>query len=431
MHWQLVIIMAAAVAAAVLSGWIAIRTAGSRGLPGCDEGSGCDAVLTSRWSKLGRFPVAGVSTTVYLTLALLAVFAVSSTPYHAANLNQPLLCLAAIPTGAAIWFVLLQLTALRRFCLYCNAIHFSGLICFVFAVWAIHPSAGEMSRAGSVAVVGVALLIAGQLVVKPRTFVIERVGEPETIDFSAPLTPWKELAGVELSVSGLATYAHLPRQISFINNRVIVNTDGLPVLGSPEARQFIAFVFDYTCTACRGVHELLVEMLARDPDLGVLLLLLPQHPGCNGEVKTVTAGHGQACQYARLSISVWQARPEQHQAYDRFLSTGAEQPPLGIAIRRAQEICGKALDPHCSDDRTDALIRKSIDIYRMLPIKKVPTILFPHSQLAGQVKSAADLQRIVARELRGRIQDRTHRAKVKGPNGVGVTQRDDADIDNK
>ena len=172
-----------------------------------------------------------------------------------------------------------------------------------------------------------------------------------------------------------------------------------PILGEQHAKRFIAFLFDVTCTPCRAVHGLVSQAAAADPELGVLLLPLPQHPACNPAVKEIAAGHGYACQYARLGLAVWHSRPDRYLEFDRFLLDGPEPPPIGLAMRRAVELCGKALDPHRADEETDRAFRKSMAVYGSLRIKKVPTLLFAHAQVAGELKSMAELQSVFAREL--------------------------------
>jgi uncharacterized membrane protein len=91
-----------------------------RPIPGCGAQSGCDVVQKSRWARLGPVPVAALGTGLYLLLAITAL----------ARLIMPLgltawvLVVGALfAGGGALWFTLLQLLVIHRFCKLCMFIH--------------------------------------------------------------------------------------------------------------------------------------------------------------------------------------------------------------------------------------------------------------------------------------------------------------------
>lgn len=396
MYWQLYFVVAAGAIASALSARIAIRTAGVRTLPGCGEGSGCDAVMTSRWSQLGMFPVARLAVAVYALLAILALIARSNR--HTQFLQASVLCFAMISVGSALWFLLLQLAVVRRWCSYCNAVHLLGVLGLASAIWAIHPSPTQLRTATGVATIAVATLIAGQLVLRPRGYAIV---PSSTASLRASLVPQAPSSGGESTTTTNASGSSVvsQRQVWLLDKRVRLNVGEWPMFGNEGAKRFFAYIFDYTCPPCRAVHEMVSQVSAADPELGVLLLPLPQHPACNPEVKEIAPGRGYACQYARLGLAVWHSCPERYKEFDEFLLDGAEPPPIGLAVGRAIKLCGRALDPHRPDEATEQAIRKAIDLYRGLQIKKVPTLLLPHAQVAGQLRSLAELKSVLAREL--------------------------------
>lgn len=158
MFWQIYVVLVTAAIASALSAWIAARTVGMRGLPGCGEGSACTAIVTSRWSKVGKFSVAGVGAGVYAALTALVAFAICSKGQRE-RVEEAVLCVSLVPASSAVWFLFLQVAVIRRYCLYCNIVHFLGAIGLTFALLAIRPAPKQLFAAESIAGVSVALLM--------------------------------------------------------------------------------------------------------------------------------------------------------------------------------------------------------------------------------------------------------------------------------
>src|SRR5205823_8786335 len=54
--------------ACAASVYLLLRSLSPAALPGCGDRGGCDAVLSSRWAKIGPVPVAGPGAALYLLL---------------------------------------------------------------------------------------------------------------------------------------------------------------------------------------------------------------------------------------------------------------------------------------------------------------------------------------------------------------------------
>jgi uncharacterized membrane protein len=180
------LLAALSVAGAVLSLRMALQGAGARGLPGCGVGSGCEAVTRSRWSKWVGVPVAAPAAVLYGFVAggcVTELAAPSGDVRHMAQLA--LLAAAQILAVGAVWFVGLQGLLLRRFCMYCLLLH--GIALAVAGAIAFGPPGGgfrfayaglpvrELIGALSVAGVGVAALVLGQVMVAPKTYMVGTV----------------------------------------------------------------------------------------------------------------------------------------------------------------------------------------------------------------------------------------------------------------
>ncbi|HUE17027.1 MAG TPA: vitamin K epoxide reductase family protein, partial [Planctomycetaceae bacterium] len=101
-----------------------------RNLPaGCSQGSGCDEVLNSRWAQVFGVPVSGPALAVYGVLLLTVLsMGFGSSPVQKMRKWSALILLAVVLAGSAIWFVGLQLVAVRAICPWCLAEHGLGLL---------------------------------------------------------------------------------------------------------------------------------------------------------------------------------------------------------------------------------------------------------------------------------------------------------------
>jgi uncharacterized membrane protein len=169
-----------------LSLWIARRSTGGRGLPGCGAGSGCDAVTRSRWSKWLGIPVAAPAAAVYfVVLASFAVLGVFSSGRGRQPATGVLLAAAPLLAAAAVWFIGLQGLLLRRFCLYCLLLHGIGVAVAVMIAFGLPGEGSGFAYSGlptaeligvlSAAGVGIAALVLGQVLVKPKTYMVGAV----------------------------------------------------------------------------------------------------------------------------------------------------------------------------------------------------------------------------------------------------------------
>ena len=157
---------------------------GHGGLPGCGAGSGCDHVTRSRWAQWLGVPVAGPAAGVY-AVALGAIVIAHYLPTAQAGpiALDVLLVIAPLLAGAAAWFIALQAVVIRRFCLYCLLLHGIGLavaLAIGFDLPGGPPGFAYAGLAGGklLLVLGAAgatilALIIGQVLGKPRTFVVK------------------------------------------------------------------------------------------------------------------------------------------------------------------------------------------------------------------------------------------------------------------
>jgi uncharacterized membrane protein len=394
--------------ACALSGSIAARSATAAGLPGCRSDSGCAVIASSRWARWGPIPVSIAGTVVYLSIGVLSGLIALGYPQNwLMPVPELVLTLALAAAGAGIWFVLLQLTVIKRGCMYCNLVHLLGWIMLATLLIADKKASGiTMQRPGSTAAVALTVLIIGQTFWRPRSYAIQEV-TPGTSSkmqksenhFTAEVEPTSPVQMADPSpVTATPTVS---RMISLLGGRIHFNASDWPIVGSIEAEHLIALLFDYTCSTCRRLHQIVNEAVETPRGrLGVILLPVPMHPACNPTVTKQFPGRGYACQYSRLAIAVWQARPDQFEAFDRYMFSEVEPPPLGLAIARAEQLTGVRINPHQPDPGQDCVIRRAIKIYQAAELQQIPSLLFPRARMSGEVKSLLEFQVILKHQLR-------------------------------
>ena len=105
-------------AALALAGFLALKSL-FRGasLPGCGSGSGCDAVMGSRWGRLGFIPVAVPGAARYLAIRVTFWFTrMRASPAQQKTAWSVLVVLSMTAIGAVLWFTALQWFVIKQVC---------------------------------------------------------------------------------------------------------------------------------------------------------------------------------------------------------------------------------------------------------------------------------------------------------------------------
>lgn len=134
-RWTLVVL---AWIAFSVAGYLAFHSVTGAAVAGCTLGSGhgCDAVLSSSWSKWMGVPIAVLGLAVYATLASLGLFL--GRGGEAANrwITTIFVMLAVVAAGASTWFIGVQIFALGTYCPYCLVADTSGIVLGILALGA-------------------------------------------------------------------------------------------------------------------------------------------------------------------------------------------------------------------------------------------------------------------------------------------------------
>src|SRR6266850_5282292 len=233
-HLGAIIAMLSALAAA-LDAFLLWQSLSGAAIPGCGGGSGCDTVLSSRFSRVGPIPVSALALPIFLMMAFFA--------FARGDLSRQLLLgLAIIASGAAIWFISLQAFVIHRFCVYCTITHALALAASLLIFRQSRKrGARTIPLIPIAAVLLLGALIASQLLIQPALYTITRDTQPSTQPSPTNNT----------------------NQISFYNNRVTLDPADWPVFGSRRAQHLVILLFDYTCSHCRREYPLLQQARQR------------------------------------------------------------------------------------------------------------------------------------------------------------------------
>jgi hypothetical protein len=121
----------------------------------------------------------------------------------------------------------------------------------------------------------------------------------------------------------------------------MLKLDGLPMIGSPDASNVVVCLFDYMCPHCRALHPILKETQSLFGNrLGIVCLPMPLSTNCNAFLPTSAHSGSNACEYARLGLAVWRAKPEAFRQFDDWMF-GPERPvPVEEVTEYAAQLVG-------------------------------------------------------------------------------------------
>jgi uncharacterized membrane protein len=356
---------------------------------GCGPGSGCSKVLQSRWAYWLGIPVSVPAVLAYMGL-LATTFCLDRRRIPAWHLRAwaVVLVLSVVISGAAVWFIGLQAIVLKSFCKFCMVAHTCALVATTILLrkapihrttasgkpaqsdgsdGRVHPSMPKPVAAwcALVGLGGVAVLIAGQLLVEKKRFVVASVSVVQATHppLRLPANLAARIPQSNTLASAFVTRSNNSMQPSLVVNpanpaALLVRRTGLqqisvhddlfqfqlneiPIIGSPDAQHVMVSLFDYTCPHCRDLHPMLIEAQRHfSNQLGIVLLATPLASNCNPVVQIHLPEHTNACEYARLALAVWRARREAFRQYDNWLFEPPRPVPVPEAKRYAAQLVG-------------------------------------------------------------------------------------------
>jgi uncharacterized membrane protein/protein-disulfide isomerase len=364
---------------------------------GCDGGSPCNQMLTSRWSTVaGVLPVSGLAVGAYMTLLAAMLFIGPSTPSPVRRLAwSAMLVLVGSAAGSALWFIIVQKWIIGAFCPYCMTAHITGLLLTVLVIWRASMQLNDDST--------------DVLPKKPAVdTTVSSTASPRLI---SPLT----IAG--LILFGLVTAAILATcQIAFTPpvvyrdgesqmNLPVIDTHTAPLVGSPEARYIVNLLFDYKCPHCQKLHFMLDEAIRRyGGKLAFVLCPTPLNTRCNPYIPQQVDEFKDSCELAKVGLAVWMANHEAFSSFDNWMFTlesGDRWLPrsLDAAMAKAVELVGQTkFDAALADPWIDRYLQTTVQIYSLTG-NGVPRLVYGTRWVNPELNNVDDLMMILQNSL--------------------------------
>lgn len=377
-------------------------------LPGCGPESGCDTVLSSRWSSFLGLPVSLPAIVTYLTLlgSLLVLHRSRSTRSHAAVF--PLVAaLGAVVLGAAIWFIALQFWVIHAICPFCMVAHTCGLVLGILVLrlsWRRPRSALAVTIGGA----AVLVMVAGQLFVQPATYEVTGLGTggvqlavPGSEPSPNPIPDAQAHAVAGATGTNSPTSATPHRLLQLHGGLFTLDLRTLPVIGSLDASNVVLHFFDYSCDHCRDLHPYLTRAHHVLGDrLAIVQMPIPLEPDCNPIMKRPNPKHLHACAYARLGLAVWRADPAQLEGFEDWIFSSPRPPEPAVVQAEAERRVGtEALASALKDPWIEDYLALSIRIYHTNYLRfgksQLPLMMVGTNLVSGTVRSTNDLFRLL------------------------------------
>jgi uncharacterized membrane protein len=394
-------------------------------MPGCGPESSCDEVLNSRWARLFGIPVSLGALLVYGTLAAATIgFSPNTSPMIQKRVRALALFSAMLALTAAVWFIGIQLVAVRKFCPYCMAVHACGsaaalLILVKLPLVAPRIRARQprvetlLSYASAVrlilaATLAVALLGLGQFVHQPESLVsrgVPGVNPPEIASSAKPKRSDREIpdsSGLNYDQMQAGTTS---RTLRLHGDTFEFDLDEVPLMGPLNAPHVLVNLFDYTCRHCRVLHGFLNEAQQTfSGQLAIVSLPAPLDPGCNSLVPRHLPDHTNACAYARIGLAVGRADPAQREAFDAWMFAPQRPPAPNEARERAIQLVGSEAFTRATND---PWINRQLEQYTRLyalnyqhsRISRLPQLMIGTNIVAGDFRSVEQLYRLLSTHL--------------------------------
>jgi len=335
------VLLLAALAISAYLTWAAF----ARGtLAGCGPESDCDRVLQSKWSRWFGVPVSVFAVGID-ALALWGTFALAggATPEARRRGGFVAALGALLILGGGIWFIAIQLFALRSICPYCMAAHGTGVTAALLLLFVTGKQSelciGAFQSAGFVAAAALLVFFAGQYLQKPAT------GREARVVASSTNAPGTNAPGTNAPrptfTPDFGPVSAMKRPFKIYEGLFVVDLENIPLIGPASAKHAMVNLFDYTCHHCRLMHPLIEEVQhAFSNDLAVVSLPMPLDPKCNRTIQRTSPDHANACEYARLGLGVWRVDRAKHREFDAWLMRGDQPPPVTNALDHAMHLVG-------------------------------------------------------------------------------------------
>ncbi len=172
------------------------------------------------------------------------------------------------------------------------------------------------------------------------------------------------------------------------NAALLFNSTRAVVLGNPKGDVTLVEFFDYNCSYCRASHQDMLDLIAKDPGLKLVLKEFP------------VLGDG-SVQAAQVGVAVHLVAPDKYFAFHDALirEKGQVNGERALAIAGEVGLDAEVVRAKLSDPEIQNTINESYDLAGKLNLTGTPSYVTPKEVIVGAVGAASLRTRIeMARE---------------------------------
>jgi protein-disulfide isomerase len=233
---------------------------------------------------------------------------------------------------------------------------------------------------------------------------------PPVASRTAKRVPTQESAAAAVAATatpGSATPAG--RTVAYFDGAIKYGVGTFPIMGNPDAPHVLVKYFDYTCAACKRMHQDLDLLIERFPDqVAVIVLPCPLDHACNPHAEKYAGPlrdpHQGACEIAKVALAVWRENPQEFvKFHNQLFKVQSNLTPAGVKLV-AKSMAGEAVLSRLENDAwIDQAIAHAASVYGQLKKTnpRMPKLLLGERQiLHGVVVDQQEFLRVMQQQLK-------------------------------
>lgn len=159
------------------------------------------------------------------------------------------------------------------------------------------------------------------------------------------------------------------KQLETLIQEALFNDPGSPRLGAKQAKLTLVNFTDYNCPYCKQLDPLLEKIVAKYPEVAVIIKPLP----FKGESSVLSA---------RTALTTWREHPQQFLAlHEKLMQKRGYH--TDVSIKQAQEKSGAT--PVTLDKKSNETLSMNLQLARLVGVQGTPATIIGDELIPGAV----------------------------------------------
>lgn len=159
------------------------------------------------------------------------------------------------------------------------------------------------------------------------------------------------------------------KQIEALIQEALFNDPASPRIGAKQAKLTLVNFTDYNCPYCKQLDPLLEKLVAKYPDVAVIIKPLP----FKGESSVLSA---------RTALTTWREHPQQFLAlHEKLMQKRGYH--TDVSIKQAQE--KSAASPVILDEKSNETLSTNLQLARLIGVQGTPATIVGDELIPGAV----------------------------------------------